>query len=142
MDPDNAQAIADFLVELEVGLQEDLVASADLARVRREKQRAKNSQHWAIAATKYPTAFSDTGGLLRGKGILSAMPKWASAEAICRVYEDARELTKKTGVPHQVDHIVPLRSALVSGLHVEFNLRPMPKAENNRKGNRHWPDMP
>lgn len=47
-----------------------------------------------------------------------------------------------TGISHEVDHIVPLRSKLVCGLHNEFNLRVIPAAENNRKGNRFWPDMP
>jgi hypothetical protein len=37
---------------------------------------------------------------------------------------------------------VPLRSKLVSGLHVENNLRVIPARENNQKKNKHWPDMP
>jgi hypothetical protein len=47
-----------------------------------------------------------------------------------------------TGVKWQVDHIVPLISKLVCGLHNEFNLRVITAMENNVKGNRYWPDMP
>ena len=65
-----------------------------------------------------------------------AVPKWADLEAIDEVYKEA----KYHGL--EVDHIVPLQSPLVCGLHVWDNLQLLPKRENIAKGNRHWPDMP
>lgn len=47
-----------------------------------------------------------------------------------------------TGIEWQVDHIVPLQSEFVCGLHNEFNLRVISQSENSSKKNRYWPDMP
>lgn len=67
---------------------------------------------------------------------LKATPAWADLDAIKDVYLEAQyqRLT--------VDHIVPLRSKLVCGLHVLDNLQLLTMSENSRKRNRHWPDMP
>ena len=70
------------------------------------------------------------------------MPPWANPQTIKEVYLAARLLTEMTGIPHDVDHIVPLKHPLVSGLHVESNLWPVPRDVNNRKSNKYWPDMP
>jgi hypothetical protein len=76
----------------------------------------------------------------RAKG--SATPKWADKAAMRELYKLARHLSDETGVKHHVDHIVPLQSKIVCGLHVEHNLRVIPWMENVLKHNRHWPDMP
>jgi hypothetical protein len=57
-------------------------------------------------------------------------------------YALARMRSEITGVPWEVDHDVPLQSKLVTGFHNEFNLRVLTKAENIKKGNRFWKDMP
>jgi len=67
---------------------------------------------------------------------------WADQKAIRAVYARALRLTMETGQEHVVDHIVPLQSAVVCGIHVEHNLRAIPLLENSSKGNRWWPDMP
>ena len=72
----------------------------------------------------------------------TAMPFWANATAIQDLYRQAQELSVATGIKHNVDHIVPLRSKLVCGLHVEHNLRVIPATENFKKNNKVWPDMP
>lgn len=73
---------------------------------------------------------------------LQATPAWANAFFIEEIYDLAARRTKLLGVEHHVDHIVPLRSKIVCGLHVETNLRVIPAVENMSKGNRHWPEMP
>lgn len=73
---------------------------------------------------------------------LRSTPAWADQSSIKRLYLEAQEKTKSTGKTWQVDHIVPLKSQLVCGLHVEHNLRVIPASENSSKKNYYWPDMP
>ena len=73
---------------------------------------------------------------------LQAMPAWTDPAKVARLHLRAERLTRQTGIKHHVDHIVPLRSKLVCGLHVQHNLRVITEARNCRKGNRRWPDMP
>lgn len=73
---------------------------------------------------------------------LQATPKWASEALILAIYEECQLLSEETGIPHHVDHAVPLISDIVCGLHCEANLQILPALDNLSKGNRHWPDMP
>ena len=52
------------------------------------------------------------------------------------IYELCKQLTKLTGVKHEVDHIVPLCGEYVSGLHVPWNLRVITREENAKKSNK------
>lgn len=74
----------------------------------------------------------------------NAAPRWANQEIIFSIYENARKLSAETGIPHHVDHIVPLvdRKSRVCGLHCEQNLRVITKQENLEKNSHRWPDMP
>lgn len=65
----------------------------------------------------------------------NAIPAWANLDVIQKLYKQAA-LLKKT-----VDHIVPLQSSIVCGLHCESNLQLLTDKENSSKGNRFWPDM-
>ena len=67
---------------------------------------------------------------------LQRIAPWADHSLIAAIYTEAAHLTRLTGIEHEVDHIVPLLGARVSGLHVEHNLRIIPKAHNRAKGNR------
>lgn len=54
---------------------------------------------------------------------------------ILALYKKAREISRETGIPHEVDHIIPLRGKRISGLHVYRNLRVITAKENREKGN-------
>ena len=68
-----------------------------------------------------------------------AVPKWASQLEINKIYQEAVRLTKTIKIEYQVDHIYPLTSKFLCGLHVETNLQILTKKENSIKGNRSWP---
>ena len=69
-------------------------------------------------------------------------PDWANMFFLKEAYSLARLRTKILGIQYEVDHIVPLNSKTVCGLHVENNIRVIPRFYNRSKGNRSWPDMP
>lgn len=73
---------------------------------------------------------------LRKKLVKLATPPWVDRSAILAVYAEAERMTKQTGVVHHVDHIVPLKGESVCGLHVPWNLRPLPWRENISKKNK------
>lgn len=78
---------------------------------------------------------------------LQATPKWVDNCEFEQLYiEEVFNLAKlrsdATGVEHHVDHIVPLNSPTVCGLHCSANLQILTAKENLAKGNRWWPNMP
>jgi UDP-N-acetyl-D-mannosaminuronic acid transferase (WecB/TagA/CpsF family) len=70
-----------------------------------------------------------------------ALPPWADRDHMKWLYRVAAAY-RQAGESVHVDHIVPLRSKRVSGLHVLANLRLMFAEENLKKSNLWWPDMP
>ena len=65
-------------------------------------------------------------------------PAWLTKEdvdAMTVIYVNAHNITKETGIKHEVDHIYPLQGKKVSGLHVPSNLRIITRSENRKKSN-------
>lgn len=68
-----------------------------------------------------------------------ATPQWITADqklAMRQLYLQAMEITKLTSERYVVDHIVPLISFEVCGLHVPWNLRVITQEENLKKSNK------
>jgi len=70
---------------------------------------------------------------------LKRMPSWLSSEQKAKIrsfYKVAQMMSSAFSVDYHVDHIVPLRGKLVSGLHVPWNLRVIKAEENMGKSNK------
>jgi hypothetical protein len=76
---------------------------------------------------------------------LQACPPWAQTRAIRKEmvahYLHAEWLELVTGESFQVDHIVPLRSDFVCGLHVPANLMVLSAKDNQSKNAYWWPEQ-
>jgi hypothetical protein len=70
-----------------------------------------------------------------------ATPIWLSRKQkseIRQIYQIAITMTQSTGEQYVVDHIIPLRSEIVCGLHVPWNLRVITREDNLIKSNKHF----
>ena len=111
----------------------DAVIQAALSRpayVKREYQKAwkVKNELWVKADTK-----------ARRRKHREATPNWLTQQQkaeIRELYKIAITMSKLTGERYVVDHIVPLRSDFVCGLHVPWNLRVITQAENLIKSNK------
>lgn len=113
------------------------------ARIKQIEWRKRNPNHAGTKLAKQKYKKSARGRALDSKhrairrtGLKQATPTWVDLDAIGDVYLEADYMQM------QVDHIVPLRSNIVCGLHTWDNLQLLDPLKNNQKGNRYWPDMP
>ena len=103
------------------------------ARPPEERRRARN-KHKEANPELYKALTS-----VRKRRHRDATPKWITTGqklAIRQLYLQAMDLTRLTGERYVVDHIVPLISDEVCGLHVPWNLRVITQEENLRKSNK------
>ncbi len=111
--------------------------TVNMNRWARENRNRSIKKAWAESNPEKVTALAAR----RCGAELRATPKWANLFFINEAYELARLRTKMLGSPWHVDHIVPIQSERVCGLHVENNLRVVPALVNLVKSNKHWPGM-
>lgn len=79
--------------------------------------------------------------ILYFRKMAKATPAWVDYKKINEIYKESRR-RRLAGENVVVDHIVPLNHPYVQGLHWHGNLQIISYAENERKSNLYWPDMP
>lgn len=72
---------------------------------------------------------------LRDASKLQRTPSWVDRDGLSVIYRAAEVASVTFGIPLHVDHAIPLRGRLVSGLHVHNNLRIISAHENVVKHN-------
>lgn len=110
----------------------DRVIEAAQRRPSLEKRRHRNT-HKARNPDVYRVLTNQRRRRNREATPKSLLP--ADKRAMRALYEQAALISETTGIPHEVDHIVPLRHPAVCGLHVPWNLRVLTAEENARKSN-------
>lgn len=69
-----------------------------------------------------------------------AKPPWADDEKIFAVYQRCAEMNRESPRKYHVDHVIPLSSPVICGLHVHTNLQILSARENQSKSNRFLED--
>jgi len=132
--------------------EKNRAAAREWARANAERNRAR-ARRWAelnnarvianvMAYAKLHPEIQRLQVQRRRAALAAAKVRWEDDFFIAEIYDLARKRSEVTGFAWQVDHIVPIKSKLVCGLHVHWNLAVIPARINRRKSNRHWPDMP
>lgn len=117
------------------------LANRDAVRKRHAVWMAENKDRWKEYMASIPERLREYAAQYRAQK-LRATPPWLTVDdraEIAALYAEASRLERETGIPHHVDHIIPLRGDYVCGLHVPSNLQILTKDENLRKSNR-WED--
>lgn len=106
--------------------------------IEEKKLRAKKAcaKHNTTVGRKAKQAFYEAH---RRAKKLKATPSWLTKKQkdnISFYYEVARLFSQLFGVKMEVDHVIPLKGKIISGLHVPENLQLMVKEANRQKNNR------
>lgn len=121
-------------------LEKTRMKNREWAKNNREQARL-NTSNWKIEHPEKKIAQD----IKRRSIKKNAMPKWFG-ELDELIIEEAANLCKlrekATKIKWHVDHIIPLQSKIVCGLHIGSNIQVLPATTNMSKGNRHWPNMP
>jgi hypothetical protein len=94
---------------------------------------AVNGQKWASGKGR---AKRNSSTRKRVAEKLKRTPIWSDLNIIQKFYEEALRISKETGIPHEVDHIIPLQGKSISGLHISHNLQIISRSQNRAKKNK------
>jgi hypothetical protein len=117
------------------------LANPEQAAARKAKWRKENLQRHNAINREWFANNKDKRAAYQGKrkaAQLQRTPKWLTESDLRMIeakYSLAAMLTRETGTPYHVDHIIPLQGKKVSGLHVFSNLRVIPGTDNVKKSN-------
>lgn len=116
-------------------------ANPDRVKMALKAWREVNADHIRAYNRKNSVSINATSKARRAR-VMEALPGWLTPDdfaAMRKIYIDAAEISRATGIPHHVDHEIPLQGKLVCGLHMPSNLRIITASLNHSKGNRYQP---
>ena len=111
----------------------------------KERNRKRHKEYWLnnkerrreIANRYANSAKGQAKSRVRQLAKRNATPTWVCLESLEVKHKERITMSRLTGVPHHIDHIVPLQGDNVCGLHVPWNLRVI-TAEHNLSKHNKW----
>ena len=109
---------------------------------RQNKYNAENRDEIAARKKKYREDYPEKKAAADAKrraAQLERIPSWSDKsdlKAIRKIYARCKRINKLTGIPHEVDHVIPMQGENISGLHHSTNLAIIPAALNRIKKNK------
>lgn len=104
----------------------------------------KNIPEWLNSKCHFDTSLTvkQRRSIRYYRHLFRAWPDWcANHPGFKRIYKECQR-RRKRGELVEVDHIIPINSKTVCGLHVPWNLQIITAKENGQKSNNRWPDQP
>lgn len=95
---------------------------------RRETIRENNKRYSQTEKGKISSCVSASNRRAR---VRNQIPDTADFEKIRQIYAECRKISDETGIPHEVDHIIPIAKG---GFHHQDNLQIITQEQNRRKG--------
>jgi 5-methylcytosine-specific restriction endonuclease McrA len=98
-------------------------------RERRRETIRENSKRYA--QTEKGKITSCNNASVRRARVRNQLPETADFDKIKEIYSECRRISEETGIPHEVDHIIPIAKG---GLHHQDNLQIITRELNRSKG--------
>jgi len=111
------------------------VENCEQEKARCAKQREKNPNYilnWKKQNKEKCLIYNRNSESKRRAILNKAMPLWLNKEQLKQIYH----IYKNCPQGYEVDHVIPLRNRVVTGLHVPWNLQYLTKSENKKKKNK------
>lgn len=111
----------------------------DIVKARANARTPEEKKRWKLKHKQSNPDYYKTLTSLRKRRHRNATPRWLTPQQkteIRQLYQIAITMSRTTGERYVVDHIVPLLSDEVCGLHVPWNLRVITQEENLKKSNK------
>lgn len=101
-------------------------------RINNKDKIAKARKDWFARNEGYRAAAAAKRRAREQKAMLNTI----STQDFKAIYLECSKISRRTGVQHNVDHIVPLQGQNVCGLHVPWNLQVITAEQNVSKSNK------
>jgi len=108
-------------------------ATASLYRKENAEKSRDAIRAWFKANPHKRAAYSRS----RFARVRKAIPPWFDKESVDKIYSASTWISLASGIKHHVDHVIPIVSNVVCGLHCADNLQIITALENRSKSNKH-----